>query len=170
ELVARYRQRIGTHGLKVGIVWQGNPRAKADHGRSIPLTEFLRLQRLPDLRLISLQKHHGLEQLARLADDSNIETLGDGIAPASDGFVDSAAAIANLDLVITCDTSIAHLSGALGKPTWIILKHAADWRWLLDREDSPWYPTVRLFRQSQPGDWESAFSKVADALISLQRL
>ena len=79
-------------------------------------------------------------------------------------FADTAGIIANLDLVITVDTAVAHLAGALGKPVWVLLAFAADWRWLLDRDDSPWYPTMRLFRQKKPGDWESVIANVAEAL------
>ena len=168
EFVARYRQRIGVHGFKVGIAWQGNPHAKVDRGRSIPLREFLPLARLPGVRLISLQRQHGLEQLAQLPADANIETRGDDFAPAPDEFIDTAAAIANLDLVITSDTSVAHLSAALGCPTWVVLAYAADWRWMLDRDDSPWYPSMRLFRQPHPGDWGSTFSNVVSALVALR--
>jgi ADP-heptose:LPS heptosyltransferase len=82
-------------------------------------------------------------------------------------FVDTAAVMANLDLVITSDTALAHLAGALGVRVWVALQHVADWRWLVDREDSPWYPTMRLFRQSQPGDWQGVFARIAGELQAL---
>jgi tetratricopeptide (TPR) repeat protein len=163
-LAARWGERIGHNGFKVGIVWQGNPRQKRDRVRSIPLRAFCDLATLPGVRLISLQRHHGLEQLAQLPDGVTIETLGHDIIGGTDAFADTAAVMSNLDLIITSCTAVAHLAGALGRPTWIVLDYAADWRWLLDRDDSPWYPTVRLFRQPRPGDWASAFADVKRSL------
>jgi ADP-heptose:LPS heptosyltransferase len=87
-----------------------------------------------------------------------VETLGDDFDGGPDAFIDTAAVMECLDLVITADTAAAHLAGALGRPTWVALKHMPDWRWLLDRADSPWYPTIRLFRQPKPGDWTSVFA------------
>ena len=166
-LIARWRERIGAHGFKIGIAWQGNPQAPIDRGRSIPLTEYFALARLPGVRLISLQKQHGLDQLGELPDDVTIETLGEDFDNGPDAFVDTAAVMENLDLIITSDTSIAHLAGALGRSTWIALKYVPDWRWLLDREDSPWYPTVRLFRQSERDNWQPVFAKIERELRSL---
>jgi hypothetical protein len=131
------------------------------------LAEFVPLTRLPGVRLISLQKAHGLDQLAGLPADSAIEILSDDFDEGGDAFVDTAAIMSHLDLIITSDTSIAHLAGALGRPTWVALKYVPDWRWLLDREDSPWYPTMRLFRQQTPGDWKFIFAKIAQELRSL---
>ena len=167
ELVARWKARVGGHGFKVGIAWQGNPRASIDQGRSIPVAEFVPLSGLPGVRLISLQKHDGLDQLALLQPDSKIETLGDDFDNGLDAFVDTAAVMESLDLIITSDTSIAHLAGALGRPTWVALKHVPDWRWMLDRDDSPWYPTMRLFRQSARDDWRSVFAAIEQELRSL---
>src|SRR5262249_57222023 len=124
------------------------------------------LSRLPGVRLISLQKHHGLDQLARLPADCKIETLGDDFDSGPDAFVDTAAVLDSLDLIITSDTSIAHLAGALARPTWVALKHVPDWRWMLDRKDSPWYPKMRLFRQPRLGDWENVFPQICRALSS----
>jgi hypothetical protein len=167
ELEVRWKARIGTHGFKIGIAWQGNPRGKIDEGRSIPLEKFIQLGRVPGVRLISLQKHDGLDQLAGLPRENEIETLGDDFDNGSDAFIDTAAVMTSLDLIITSDTSIAHLAGALGRPTWVALKQVPDWRWLLDRDDSPWYPTVRLFRQSQRDDWGSVFVKIEQELRTL---
>jgi ADP-heptose:LPS heptosyltransferase len=99
-----------------------------------------------------------------------VESLGDDFDSGPDAFIDTAAAMSNLDLIITPDTSIAHLAGALGRPTWVALRYVPDWRWLLDRDDSPWYPTMRLFRQGSEGDWKSAISKIEQELRSLVRL
>jgi hypothetical protein len=166
-LIAHWRERIGEHGFKIGIAWQGNPQGNVDQGRSIPLTEYLALARLPGVRLISLQKQHGLDQLARLSADTKIETLGDEFDSGPDGFIDTAAVMETLDLIITSDTSIAHLAGALGRPTWVALKYVPDWRWLLDRADSPWYPTMRLFRQSESDNWKPVFSAMERELQPL---
>jgi len=167
DLVARWNQKLGSHGFKIGIAWQGKPGGPIDQGRSIPLAEFAPLAKIAGVRLISLQKTHGLDQLKRLPADTNIETFGEEFDSGSDAFVDTAAVMRNLDLIITSDTSIAHLAGALGRPTWIALKQVPDWRWLLERDDSPWYPTVRLFRQQTAGDWKSVFTKIDRELRSL---
>jgi hypothetical protein len=117
--------------------------------------------------LISLQKQHGLDQLDALLNDVTLETLGEDFDNGPDAFVDTAAVMKNLHLVICCDTSIGHLAGALGCPTWIALQCVPHWVWLLDREDSPWYPTVRLFRQSERGNWKPVFAKMERELQSL---
>jgi hypothetical protein len=150
-------------GFKVGIGWQGNPKGAIDRGRSIPLAQFATLSQVPDVRLISLQRTHGLDQLERLPPGMTVETLG-AFDEGDDAFLDTAAIMQNLDLVVTSDTAIAHLAGALGRPVWVALKHVPDWRWMLDRSDSPWYPTMRLFRQTARGQWESVFASIADAL------
>ncbi len=164
ELEAHWRSRIGAQGFKIGIAWQGNPSAKIDAGRSVPLEEFFRLSHIPGVRLISLQKHTGLDQLARLPRDVKIEVFDDDLDSGPDSFIDTAAAMNSLDLIITSDTSIAHLAGALGRPTWVALRHVPDWRWLLDRNDSPWYPTLRLFRQPQRDEWTQAFARIEQEL------
>jgi Tfp pilus assembly protein PilF len=169
DLIACWKKRISNHGFKIGIAWQGNPQSKVDQGRSIPLSEYFGLARLTGVRLISLQKEDGLNQLAELPKDVRIEMLRDGFDNGPDAFVDTAAVISTLDLVITADTAIAHLSGALGRPTWVALKYVPHWPWMLDRTDSPWYPTARLFRQSTPNDWASVFSNIRKELQSLLR-
>lgn len=164
-----WRARLGTHGLKVGVAWQGNPAGSIDNGRSIPLKEFAPLAALEHVRLISLQKNFGAEQLDRKPASMIVETPGFSFDEGADAFIDTAAMMANLDLVVTSDTSIAHLAGALGRPVWIVLKHVPDWRWLLVRPDSPWYPSARLFRQPRAGDWAAAMQEVAEALNELAR-
>lgn len=159
-----WRARLGEHGFKVGIAWQGNPTGSIDNGRSIPLKEFAPLSAVEHVRLISLQKNFGAEQLDRKPAGMIVETPGFDFDEGADAFIDTAAMMANLDLVVTSDTSIAHLAGALGRPVWIALKHVPDWRWLLDRADSPWYPTARLFRQARLGDWEGVAAQMAAAL------
>jgi hypothetical protein len=165
ELVARWRERLGSiEGFKIGISWQGNPRFPGDRFRSIPLRCFAALARLPGVRLISLQKGAGREQLVEVRDDFPVVDLADELDEEAGPFMDRAAVMKNLDLVVTSDTAIAHLAGALGVPAWVALKFAADWRWLLDRSDSPWYPSMRLFRQQTRGDWSQVFARMADAL------
>jgi Tfp pilus assembly protein PilF len=163
DLVARWRDRVGSHGFKIGIGWQGNPIGQIDKGRSVPLEKFRALAEVPGVRLISLQKTHGLEQLAQLPPHMKVETLG-AFDEGRDAFVDTAAIMQNLDLVITSDTATPHLAGALGVPTWVALKRVPDWRWMLAGDESPWYPTMRLFRQTTAGDWDSVISEMARAL------
>jgi tetratricopeptide (TPR) repeat protein len=167
--VARWRGRIGAHGFKIGINWQGNPTARADRGRSIPLVHYFALADIPGVRLISLQTQHGLDQLAQVPTGVTIETLGPDFNSGSDAFIDSAAVMTSLDLIVTSDTAAAHLAGALGRPTFVALKHVPEWRWLLDRSDSPWYPTMRLFRQPAPGDWIPVFDEIKRELLRICR-
>lgn len=118
----------------------------------------------PGLTLISLQKYDGAEQLAHLPPGMTVETLGAEFDAGSDAFADCAAVMMNLDVVISSDTAAAHLAGALGRPVWIVLKHVPDWRWMMDREDTPWYPTARLFRQARRDDWDEVFERIAGEL------
>ncbi len=150
-------------GFKVGIVWQGNPRHAHDHHRSVSLRQFAPLARLPGVRLISLQKGAGVEELRGLEGRLPIIELEDERDP-DGGWQDTAALVTQLDLVVTVDTGIAHLAGALGKPVWVALSAVSDWRWLLGRDDSPWYPTLRLFRQRTLGCWQTVFRRMAREL------
>ncbi len=161
---ARWGERIGAAGFKIGIVWQGNPHPEADRARSFPLATAAPLGSLAGVRLISLQKGFGEEQTAELPRGMKVETLGEGFDSGPDAFVDAAAAMMHCDLIVTCDTSIAHLAGALARPVWVALKSDAEWRWMLEREDSPWYPTMRLFRQPGRGGWDEVFAAMARAL------
>ena len=165
ELVAHWAERIGAHDVKVGIGWQGNPKGLIDKGRSVPLRKFHPLS-MPGVRLISLQRTHGLDQLAQLPAGMNVETLG-AFDERKDAFIDTAAIMQDVDLIITSDTATAHLAGALGRPCWVALKHMPDWRWMVERSDSPWYPSIRLFRQHSRGDWDSVFADIADVLRAL---
>ncbi|HEX3756074.1 MAG TPA: tetratricopeptide repeat protein [Rhizomicrobium sp.] len=168
ERTTAWARRIGGEGFRIGIAWQGDRRLDVDIGRSPPLALFAALAEVPGVRLISLQKFDGLDQLQGLPPDMPVEILED-FDSGPDGFVDTAAVMANLDLVITSDTAIAHLAGALARPTWVVLKHVPDWRWLLEREDTPWYPGMRLFRQPAPGDWHSVFAAMHAQLGSAVR-
>jgi predicted O-linked N-acetylglucosamine transferase (SPINDLY family)/ADP-heptose:LPS heptosyltransferase len=161
--VARWRNRIGSAaGLKVGLAWAGNPQHKNDRNRSIALERMMPLFDAPGVRWFSLQVGERTADLARVP-AGKIASLADRLTD----FGDTAAAITGLDLVIAVDTATAHLAGALGKPVWIMLPFVPDWRWLIEREDSPWYPTARLFRQHARGDWESVVQSVRAALDEL---
>jgi hypothetical protein len=162
--VERWSKKLPRDTFKVGIVWQGNPNPNIDNGRSIPLRTFAPLSAIPGVRLISLQKNKGVEQLAGLPAGMNVETLGDDFDAGPDAFLDSAAVMMNLDLIVTSDTAMAHLAGALGRPVWIALKHVSDWRYMMERADTPWYPTARLFRQNRRDDWDDVFARIASEL------
>jgi tetratricopeptide (TPR) repeat protein len=167
ERVAAWAARIGKRDFKIGISWQGKKNTETDIGRSFPLRHFERLSKLPHVRLISLQKGAGVEQLLDLPAGMTVETLGADFDDGPDGFLVTAAVMENLDLIITSDTAVAHLAGALGRPTWVALQCTPDWRWLLDRSDSPWYPTMRLFRQPSQGDWPGVFAQIQTQLAEL---
>jgi tetratricopeptide (TPR) repeat protein len=167
ELVARWREELSRlEGMKVGIAWQGNPKYSHDKRRSIPLRSFEPLARVPGVQFISLQKGVGTEQLSGLPESFRVLNLGDRLDEAAGAFMDTAAIMKNLDLVITSDTAIPHLAGALGVPVWLALASVVDWRWLIHRQDCPWYPTMRLFRQQEPGKWEHVFERMASELIA----
>ncbi|HLY44146.1 MAG TPA: tetratricopeptide repeat-containing glycosyltransferase family protein [Stellaceae bacterium] len=167
--IAVWSQRLPAEERRVGIVWQGNPGADFDRRRSILLAAFAPLAAVPGVRLLSLQKKDGLDQLASLPADIPVDTLGEDFDVGPDGFLDTAAVIMQLDLVISADTAVAHLAGALGRPVWVVLADVPDWRWMLGREDSPWYPTARLFRQRRRGDWDEVMTRVAAELASFAR-
>jgi hypothetical protein len=164
DRVRHWRERLGETGYKVGICWQGSSN-KIDLGRSIPLQHFAPLAQVPGVRLISLQKGYGTEQLATLPPQVQVEVPVDGMGP--EALQDLVAVMSNLNLVITSDTLVAHLAGALAIPTWIALKQAPDWRWMLEREDSPWYPTAHLYRQKRSGDWDGVFAEIRRDLSSV---
>jgi len=163
ERVNKWKKRLGDDGFKIGICWQGSIN-KIDIGRSIPLTNFYNISWVPNVRLISLQKYEGTEQLENLPEEIKIETLGADFDSGPHAFLDAAAVMESMDLIITSDTSIAHLAGALGRPTWVALKHVPDWRWMLEGESSPWYPTLRLFRQKVRGEWKPVFDDMLKEL------
>ncbi len=164
DLVNGWREKLSHHrGFKIGIVWQGNPRYRSDRYRSLPLTNFAPLGRLTGVELFSLQKGSGPEQVRALGDPFRIVDLADQL----DDFAQTAAVMKYLDLIVTADTAVAHLAGSLGVPVWVLLRFAPDWRWLLHRPDSPWYPTMRLFRQERRGDWQPVIQAVTEAVKPL---
>ena len=150
----------GGTGFKVGLVWAGNPKHLNDRNRSADLKAFAPLLEVAGCSFYSLQVGKRQADLADLGFADRITDLADQLTD----FTVTEAAIRDLDLVITVDTAVAHLAGALGRPVWLLLPFAPDWRWLMDREDTPWYPTMRLFRQSKRGDWREVMGRVADAL------
>ncbi len=145
-------------GLCVGLAWSGNPNHPKNRSRSIPLALLEPLFRMEGVHFYSMQMGQAAEEL------KTVQAAITDLAPLTGDMADTAAHMAHMDLVITIDTSIAHLTGALGKPLWVLLTRLPDWRWLLDREDSPWYPTARLFRQSKSGDWTPVIEKLHKAL------
>jgi tetratricopeptide (TPR) repeat protein len=168
-LLDRWAERLPPRDeFRIGLGWQGNPRFKRDLLRSIPLAEFAPLARVPGIRWIGLQqgdaRHH-----AKADSPFPIEFLDEGNAAGLRPFLETAAIIRQLDLVITSDTALAHLAGAMAAPVWIALPHVPDWRWLLSRDDSPWYPTARLFRQRARDDWPYVFESMAEELILRSR-
>ncbi len=156
--VWRRKLEIGD-AKRVGLAWAGSQTHSNDRNRSIPVNRFEPLSQIKGIRFVSLQKD------ARQAppDSLNLLDLTNDLMD----FSDSAALIENLDLVITVDTAVAHLAGAMGKPVWILLPYVADWRWMLDRDDSPWYPSARLFRQQKPGDWSGVIQRLHTELCAL---
>jgi hypothetical protein len=166
-LVGQWRTKLeGVRGFRIGINWHGREGHTDAKRRDIPLSHFAALSQTPGVRLISLQKGSGENEVAAAGMGSSIVGLGN-FDTTHGAFVDTAAVMMNLDLVITSDTSVAHLAGALGVPVWVALPYVPDWRWLLDRSDSPWYPTMRLFRQNVPGDWGRPFEEIRRVLAEI---
>ncbi len=178
-----WQDRISKHTFNIGIVWAGNPTAKYEHAglsglehvnlawagnpshkiadsRSNRLKFFKPLAEIEGVQLYGLQKGAAAGQAEELSNSINVINLGEDFKD----FSDTAGVIENLDLIITVDTSVAHLAGAMGKPVWVLIPYVPDWRWMLDREDSPWYQTMRLFRQQRKGDWDHVFERVANEL------
>ncbi|HME00946.1 MAG TPA: tetratricopeptide repeat protein [Terriglobia bacterium] len=154
--VEAWRQRLQGNARRIGLAWGGNPTHHRDRLRSIPLEQLVPLLNVPGTVFYSLQLRPGSEQVEQIPPDGRLIDL----APELKDFADTAAIVANLDLVISVDSSVAHLAGAMGKPVWIMLNKGCDWRWFLEREDSPWYPTARLFRQTTPGRWQEVVNRI----------
>jgi tetratricopeptide (TPR) repeat protein len=161
DLISAWGEKMGLRVRpRIGLSWQGNPNYEADHQRSMPLRFMEPLITQLDYDFISLQQGFGEEQLMNIS--GTIEKFEEVDRTAA--FIDSAAIMVNLDLVITSDTAVPHLAGALGVPVWLLLPKTPDWRWLLETPDSPWYSNMRLFRQTAAGDWQSVIDQVVDAL------
>lgn len=164
--VIRWREgfaEVYDRSIKVGVVWQGDPSHGDDKRRSFRLEMLAPLADVPGVRIISLQKGRGSDQ----GFESNVVDLDlvtEWPSYRDGDYLETAAAISACDLIIACDTGMAHLAGALGKPVWLALCKAGEWRWMLGREDSPWYPTLRIFRQPTPGDWAAVFGRMAEEI------
>jgi tetratricopeptide (TPR) repeat protein len=155
-----WRNKLMQSGFKVGLVWRGNPSHCNDHRRSLSLDCLSAVTEIPGIQFYSLQKGEVAPSEEKLLQKMNWIDLGNEF----EDFSDTAGAIANLDLIISVDTSVVHLAGAMGRNVWALLPFAPDWRWMLHRDDSPWYPTMRLFRQAQRGNWDSVINHVAAEL------
>lgn len=163
---AQGRIRLGAHvrtRLKVGIFWAAMPGQSVDRNRSCPLGEFLALADNPEVLLFSLQGGAAQKDIEQLGAAALVHDVGRGIFD----FAEAATVLTQLDLLITIDSAIAHLAGGMGLPAWVLLPHTADWRWMVNRADSPWYPSLRLFRQPAPGDWRSVMNQVRTSLEAL---
>ena len=160
--VAAWRKRIGQNGFRIGVSWHS--KKEYENGRSFPLARLQGIAALPGVRLISLQAFDGLEQLRTLPDGMVVEDLGADFDAGHQAFLDTAAVMDSLDLVIACDSAVAHLAGALARPCWLAQVHIADWRWGLRGTTSALYPTLRQFRQPRHEDWESVFAEMEAAL------
>jgi ADP-heptose:LPS heptosyltransferase len=152
-------QRMPGKTLQVGLVWAGNPKQQRDRMRSCRFEELLPLFETEGIQWVSLQKEIPLSDRAQVEVCEHLKRVS------LDDFAVTAEQVSALDLVISVDTSVAHLAGALNVPVWILLAKASDWRWLLDRDDSPWYPSARLFRQCEAGDWKEVVHRVSQELI-----
>jgi hypothetical protein len=163
-VTARWRERLAApSALKVGVAWAGRPTHMNDRARSIPLKAFARLASIDGLSLFALQKG------SRLADTADFPGAIDPIGSEIEDFADAAGVILALDVVVSIDSAMAHLAGALARPCITLLPDAAEWRWMLAREDSPWYPTMRLWRQPAPGDWQSLIERLGATLDGVIR-
>lgn len=155
--ILEWKKKLTSAKFKVGICWQGK-KNRIDKGRSFPLSCFSTISQIPNIELISLYKGENESDLLDL--DFNVTTLGKNFDNGKNAFIDTAAVIMNCNLVITSDTSIAHLAGALGKPVWCVLNYVPDWRWMLNSEDTPWYPNMKLYRQNTLNNWNYVFDKI----------
>ena len=162
--VKLWAERLHKDNFKIGICWQGS-KTKVDVGRSFPLSLFEKISRISDVELISLHKGLGEDQVSDV--NFNLTSFDGNFDTGTDAFIDTAAIMANCDLIITSDTAVAHLAGALGRPTWVALKYIPDWRWMLNRSDNQWYPTMTLYRQKITGDWASVFDAINQDLLLL---
>ena len=164
KTVKKWAKKLNTDKFKIGICWQGSKK-KIDRGRSFPLSLFKDISKLNGVELISLYKGEEENQISNI--DFNLTTLGKDFDSGNNAFIDTAGVMMNCDLIITSDTVIAHLGGALGCPVWVALKYIPDWRWMLDRKDSPWYPTMKLYRQKNLNNWDFVFKLIKEDLVKI---
>ena len=165
ELAKKWAEKFSRDaGFKVGICWSGNPDYPLNPIRSCRFDDFLTLMDIPGVKFYGLQLGEARKQADTFPADRDYQDLSAQLSNDLGAFTEDAAVMANLDLIISTDTAVPHLAGALARPVWCLLSHFADWRWLKDRDDCPWYPTMRLFRQPEAGNWASVFTAVRDAL------
>ena len=164
ENVERWAKRLPVKKFKVGLSRQGTPGYETDYLRSIPFSVLTPLIENSEAQFVSIQKENTAEEISTAPGLFNLGPELDKV----DSFIDTAAVMMDLDLIITSDTATAHLAGALGRPVWLLLNSAPDWRWQLKHQGSPWYPTMRLFRQLSPGDWTTVIKEVTTALKNFQ--
>jgi len=174
-LVSHWKSKL-THDsptLKIGICWQADVKNDVSRlpiaRRGIPLTQFYCLATIPHLQFYSLQKYDGVEQLKTIAPDFPLHIFDDNFDKKHGSFMDTAAVMEHMDLIITVDTAVAHLAGALGRPVWLLLPYSTDWRWIVNRTDSPWYPTMRIFKQPAPFDWDNVMAAISYELEQIQK-
>jgi tetratricopeptide (TPR) repeat protein len=160
DLQEKWRVQLATDSFKIGIAWQGNPTYEEDHHRSIPLQFYEPLFQIPGIHWYSLQKFHGQEQLQNITVSNRPEDIASRLDTNNQAFEDTACVITQLDLIISSDTSIVHLAGALGTPTWVLLPYAPDWRWGLKSNTTPWYKEMKLYRQNEPKNWKQVMERV----------
>jgi FkbM family methyltransferase len=166
ELIEQWKERLDAFpGMKISVAWQGNPNNATDEMRSFPLESFAPLDRIHGVTLINLQKGRGEAQIAQCGNQLTLIQLGDDLDEEHGAFMDTAAVMKNLDLVITADTATGHLAAALGVPVWIVLPCIPDWRWTREGDTTPWYPSARLFRQTKSGEWGDVFQNIANTLV-----
>ena len=174
-LVSHWKNRLTSNPatLKIGICWQADVKNDVSRlpiaRRGIPLTQFYCLASIPHLQFYSLQKYDGVEQLKTIPPDFSVHIFDDDFDKKHGSFMDTAAVMEHMDLIITVDTAIAHLAGALGRPVWLLLPYSTDWRWIVNRTDSPWYPTMRIFKQPAPFDWDNVMTAVYHELEEIQK-
>ncbi|MCL4229871.1 hypothetical protein KJZ61_04275 [Candidatus Dependentiae bacterium] len=170
QLMQEWHTKLANdHTFKIGICWDPSPYFDSFHSplskKAVPLSLFYQLSHIPGVSLYSLQRINGTDQLQHIPQDMVVHEFGDDFDKTHGRFMDTAAVIPLLDLIITVDTSVAHLAGALGAQVWVLLPYVADWRWMQNTDSTPWYPTMRLFRQETPQNWEHVMDKVSRALI-----
>jgi len=171
-LVNFWKRKIANNNnIKIGICWQADVHNDSSRlpiaRRSIPLEKFFQLKNISGITFYSLQKHTGVEQLNKVPKDFPLCFFKNDFDESHGSFMDTAAIMQHMDIIITVDTAIAHLAGALGRPVWLLLPYATDWRWINNRTDSPWYPTMHIFKQPAPFDWDSVIEQVNEKLQSI---
>ena len=162
ERTKYWKSKIDDRNFNIGIAWQGST-GLIDQGRSFPLNKFKNISNLNNIKLFNLQKNDGYEQILE-NQDINLISFDEDLDKGDQAFLDTVALIKSLDLVICSDTSIAHLAGSVGCPTWVVLKFLPDWRWFLSSTDTPWYKNTKLFRQTENNNWDTVFSKIENEL------